>query len=174
MGQSTQELSEEKAEELVGYALEHYLKHRDAVMKKLGHAHTATSKSIKDIDESDVGSKDRDVCIAYDGMWLDIIEKFKESGVSEDDLSKVDHILTRIPALIKNYYDAFVAQDKALQALLQGLESPEYKQALQAVKTIQSEPDMLSGLDPDEFDLEPFKAKKSVLIIPPQLQDTMH
>lgn len=166
-----------KTEVLMTYVLEHYVKHSEVVLKKLGHAQTATHKSINEIESKSDAPADKPPSelkqmYAYDQMWDKVISQFRVSGLTEDELSQIERVLDRIPRMIKKYYDLLVEQDKILQELMRDLESVEYKKAMELVKRIQSQPDLLSGLAPDEFDLE--HGKHAYIFKVPNLKDTLH
>ncbi len=163
MSNDVDAVDHEKADELMGFALEYYMKRRDVVLKKLTHAQNATQRSIDELDASNDDSKPdappeklREIH-AYDKMWEQIIAMFKTAGMSDSDLTDVEETLSKIPNLIKRYYDLLVEQDKVLQALIQEIHSDEYKNALALVQKIQAKPDLMSGLDPQEFDLDEFR-----------------
>lgn len=112
-------LSPKEADTLMGYVLEHYMKHYDSVLRKLGHAKVATQKSMKEIDseEAIAGSgdyKELSEIKAYDGMWQKVIDLFAGAGVSEEELLKIETILGGMPRIIKKYYEVLVQQDEVL------------------------------------------------------------
>lgn len=167
----------ENADVLMGYVLNHYIKHYDVVFKKLGHAKSATHQSIKEISKTAKHSESKVAqelaeMQAYDAMWEKIIEMFQEAGVGEEELAKIELVLNKIPRLIKKYYDLLVEQDTVLQELMVELESEEYKKALAITRKIQAKPDMLSGLDPSEFDLE--INKNAFIFKIPSIRDSIH
>lgn len=146
----------ENAEEIARLVLEHYIKHYDVVKMKLGHARSATRQSMDELaaNQNDrLDGEDRRLreVEAYDRVWEQIIDMFRTAGVSEDDLERIEAILSRIPTLIKKYYDLLVAEDRVLQDLMTELERIEYKQAIAITRKIQEGPDLLSGLDQKEF-----------------------
>ena len=173
---SAEDLPEpEEAESLMGQVLEFYLKRYNVVLKKLGHARTATQQSIQELDEaaSDAPEKDSDLEVvhSYDTMWEETIDSFQKSGVSDEELEKVELILAKIPALIKKYYDILVEKDKILQQLITELESKEYQEALEVTKTIQNRADLMSGLYPSEFDVD--EETQAFIINPSQMKDIL-
>lgn len=172
MGDDKDLIDPENAELLMGYVLEHYIKHTEVVFKKLGHARAATHEGIKEIDGDDKASKKMEEMQAYDEMWAKIIAMFEKSGVSEEELVRIEEILGRIPRLIKKYYDTLVEQDAILQELMKELQSEEYQQAIETVNRVQSEADLMSGLDPNEFDLE--EIKQAFVFQVPNLRDSIH
>ena len=168
-----------KTESVMACVLEHYLKHYDIVLKKLSHARDATKQSIKELDEislnnedSSDSDEDRVIVEAYDGMWDTVITQFRDAGATEEDLLKIEAVLEKIPRLIKKYYDTLVEQDALLQEIIKEIQAPKYAEAMKITKKIQGGTDMLSGLEPDEFELP--DSVKAFIIAPPQLRDTHH
>lgn len=157
-------------ETLMGYALEHYIKHYDAVLRKLEHAKSATQKSMDDVQKeknpgaAQGGYAELDEIKAYGDMWGKVISLFRDAGVSEDELVRIESILGGMPKLIKKYYDILLLQDAVLQSLLRELESEKYRQALEVVSRIQSKPDAMSGLDAREFDFALEEKQKRAFI----------
>ncbi len=155
MSTDTNQLDPQEAERLMTYVLEHYIKHYDAVMRKMGHARTATSKSIAEIDEADDSSsyKELSEIQGYEVMWDKVIKLYSNSGVSEEELEKIDSILSGMPRIIKKYYEVLVKQDHVLQTLLAELECEEYKEAIQVTRKVQSQPNKMSGLSVCAYDI---------------------
>ncbi len=151
-------LNPEQADEVMNFALDYYIKRHDIVFRKLKHARDATKQSIEVIDNqtpedvSELAGIKKDEIEAYDEMWRGILDIFKQAGVSEDDLGKIEQTLTLIPSLIKKYYDLRLEQDKVLQTLMAEVESDEYKKAVAFVHNLQRRPDLMSGLPAEEFD----------------------
>ncbi|MCB9991382.1 MAG: hypothetical protein H6867_08385 [Rhodospirillales bacterium] len=151
-------LSPKEADTLMTYVLDHYMKHYDAVLRKLGHAKSATRQSISDIHDENKAPSGGDYnelkeIQAYEGMWQKVIDLFACSGVSEDELQKIEIILNGLPHIIDKYYKVLVQQDEILQALIEELGAEKYQNAIARTKKIQSVPDLMSGLDPSEYDL---------------------
>ncbi len=157
-------LQTEKAHELMACVMDHYVKHHKVVLKKLGHAHSATLKSIEEIDDICVrysirpDSAEFQEVRRYDKMWEEIIALFRQKGASEEDLLKIDEILTGIPQAIKHYYDLLVAQDRALKKLIAQLDFDRYREACTAIAQIQGGPNIMSGLLPQQYGEENLSA----------------
>jgi len=150
----------EITEELLSYVLGHYIKHHKVVLTKLNHAQKATEESIaeikqllKNIEETEEIKKIK----LYDNMWGLIIETFRQSGVSEDELNNIENILLTIPETIKKYYDILIEKDKALQSLIKDLNSDKYQRAFEITNKVQANINPMSGLGPEEY--EPDKSK---------------
>lgn len=161
-------LGPETAEQVMHLALEHYVKHYNVVMLKLGHARSATRQGMEESSSATEKESMRD----YDAIWTNIIEMFRSSGVAEEELRKVEAVLARIPALIRRIYDLRVEQDETLQTLMKELESEDYRQALALTRKIQARRDALSGLEPREFDIA--EAVHALMIPVPRTRDHLH
>ena len=118
--------------------MEHYLKHHEIVLKKLGHAQTATKMSV---DEADISN-----------MWNEIIAIFKDFGASEDDLFAIEGLLNEVPETIKAPYLDLMRQDESLQTLIADLKSDEYQNAKTQSQAVQSKPNPMSGLTSDDYE----------------------
>lgn len=146
--------------EVMMKVLEHFQKHHLVVGKKLGHARTATAQSLQDMKvvykelRLDQNSREFREISRFDILWDEIICDFATSGVTEEELDQIEHILTMIPDVIRRYYEALVVQDKILQSLIEELNSPEYQRAIALTKKIQERRCRLSGLTPQAFDTE--------------------
>lgn len=172
MGNDRDGLSPEAADDVMTYVMDYYLKHYDIVFKKLGHARDATKDSIDELAEKKNADAELKVAQQYDSMWDKVIDDYTSSGVSQEELDRIDDVLTKIPQLIKKFYEVRVQQDSLLLELVEKIQSPEYKKAIEITKKIQSRPDLLSGLDPDVFELE--DSKTAFVIKPPHLRGTTH
>ena len=143
---------------LMEHVFEHYLKHHSVVLRKLVHAQDATLKSIQEIEElrkqikADEAHHEFQTVKKYEKMWKQIIELFENSGLSEAEVQKVEDMLVTIPKVIKRYYEVLIQQDKVLHELIEELNSEKYKVALAAVKKIQSRPNLMTGLGPEEYE----------------------
>lgn len=150
------------ANDLMAVVLEHYIRHHEVVFKKLHVAQEATVKSIEELENmssslrSKSGHNIEDIR-KYDHMWSAIIEMFKAHGATEDDLDRIEQVLLTIPRAIKQHYDMMVAQDQALQALIASLDTEEYKKAVKIINEVQSRPNPMSGLGPEEYKPVPSK-----------------
>ncbi len=144
------------AHDLMQLVLEHYVVHHQVVFKKLHHAQTATIQSIQELEnmsaalQATSGHSVEDIR-KYDHMWSAIIEMFKAHGATEDDLERIEDVLLTIPRAIKKHYDIIMEQDKALQKLISGLNTEEYKKACMIINEVQSRPNPMSGLGPEEY-----------------------
>jgi len=144
-----------EADRLMDCAFEYYLKHYQVVQKKIVHARTATQQSMEEYEHTQGNSKDSkefqdmEKC---DSLWHMITELFKNAGVAEDDLTKIESILLTIPRTIKQYYDTLIEQDKPLLLLVKELAAEKYKKACEIIENIQKRPNEMSGLDSKEYD----------------------
>ncbi len=146
-------LDAEKANELMTSVLEHYITHHKIVVQKLEHAKNAT---LKECGVTDTSEYIRD---NYIQEWADVIDAFNHSGLAEEVLFKIEQRLEQIPKKIYQAYKELLEEDVELQALMKTLNKDEYLDALAQVREIQSHPDPMSGLGPEEFSVAPPKNK---------------
>ncbi len=160
------------ADEVMLHACEHYLKHHDVVFKKLLHTQEATLQSLQEIKDlcKKLDERTRSEEIArvkkYDDMWGQIIGLFRDAGVSEEELGKIETVLSSIPESIDKFYRVLLEKDIALLALMAELESDHYKRALSIVRKVQSRPDPLSGLPASEYDVNHAAPERNEVISP--------
>jgi hypothetical protein len=157
----------DRAHELMSLVLEHYIKHHEVVFKKLHIAQEATVKSLQELEKMAPGLQSKsgntiDDIRKYEHMWGAIIEMFKAHGATEDDLERIEHVLLAIPRAIKQHYDAIIEQDKALQKLIASLNTDEYKKAVAIINEVQSRPNPMSGLGPEEYKPAPSAVHNAV------------
>lgn len=100
----------QKAHEAMMCVMEHYVRHHEVVLKKLGHARDATISSIREIEtlfeniENDTVNAELKEIRKYENLWDAIINMFREAGVSEDDLTNIESVLGDIPRAIRKHY----------------------------------------------------------------------
>lgn len=136
---------------------EHFQKHLVVVRSKLGHARTATQQSMEELKSitPDVQSQDFPNIARFDDLWTVLIQDFEQAGLTEKELEQIERVLSMIPDMIRRYYDVLVMQDQMLQSLMHDLELPEYQQAIELTRKIQSRVCRLSGLEPSAFEPSP-------------------
>ena len=141
-------------DEIMALAMEHYLVHHQVVLKKLQHAQTATRQSFQEIERMPDQKRQtaRTEIEKYDAFWKKTIDMFKSSGIAEEGLQQIEKVLTTIPRIIKKFYDALVRADAELLDLMRQIASDKYKKAYSVIYKLQSKPDMMSGLGPEEFE----------------------
>ena len=150
----------EEADELLDTVLEHYVKHHEVVLRKLEHAQSATAQGIQEIKTIGNTPKEQKAensaveLERYDELWDSIIEMFRSSGISEEELSQIEQVLTMTPKIIRKYYELLTQQDKILQELIVEMNSEKYTQALNVVNKVQSQPNPMTMLPPEEYDLD--------------------
>lgn len=142
--------------DLMQIVLEHFVVHHQVVFKKLHVAQEATIKSLEELEKMSEAlqaksSHSVDDIRKYETMWGVIIEMFKSHGATEDDLDRIEQVLIGIPRAIKKHYDVMVAQDQALQSLIKSLDTDEYKKAYRIINEVQSRPNPMSGLGPEDY-----------------------
>lgn len=150
-----------QAEEATLAVMEHYIRHHEVVLRKLNHAHKATLDSIQEIEQMMAALDDATAhrhelaeVRKYDGLWITIIDMFRQAGVSETELGKIEGVLGGIPRAIKTHYDALVAQDKVLLKMIDDLGAEKYRRAFALIREVQSKPNPMTGLSPHEYDLD--------------------
>ena len=150
-----------KAEEATLAVMEHYIRHHEVVLRKLNHAHKATLDSIHEIEQmmaelEDASAHAHELAEVrkYDGLWITIIDMFRQAGVSETELGKIEGVLTGIPRAIKIHYDALVAQDKVLLKMISDLGAEKYRRAFEMIREVQAQPNPMTGLSPYEYDID--------------------
>lgn len=136
---------------------EHFQKHLVVVRSKLGHARTATQQSMEELKNitSDNESQDFPDIARFDDLWNVLIKDFEHAGLTEKELEQIERVLSMIPDMIRRYYDVLVMQDRILQSLMTELERPEYQQAIELTRKVQSRVCRLSGLEPAAFEPSP-------------------
>lgn len=93
-------VSESESQDLTKMLLENYLKHHEIVFSKLKFAQEATKHSLDHIRKAyeDVqNSGNVQEFKNFDKMWEDIIQMFVQGGLSEDEIFKIENIITTIP-----------------------------------------------------------------------------
>lgn len=144
---------EEEGASLTDMLLDHYLRHHEVVLKKLKFAQSATKQCIEEIRNVHEKMRDRDNTnihefTDFDKMWEDIIGLFVDGGLSEDELFKIESLITTVPQDIKIQYDSLSQQDKSFLALVESMNSIAYKKAKERVMKLQSRPSPLTGRVP--------------------------
>lgn len=161
--------SEAESDTLMDYLMHYYVTQNKIVQKKLYHAHKATQKSIEDIDEicdryqikSDL--KEFENIKKLNGLWGQLMPLFRETGLAEEDLEKIEHAMVSTPRAIRDYYDALIEQDKMLGEMIEEIQSEDFKKSYQNAKmisvNIQQRPNPMSGLPGNEY--EPDHSKQA-------------
>lgn len=132
------------AHDMMTLAFEHYFKHSEAVQKRLEHAKAATNESLDNVNKL----KD------YGTEWDEILGRFQSVGLSEEALQHIEGLLGDMPKIIDEVYSSLIASDQELQKLEEELASEKYQVALNNIDTIQQQPNPMSGLGPEEYDLD--------------------
>lgn len=139
--------------------LDHYIKHNEIVLAKLRFAQDATKKSImefrntyekvKSQDKANIGNFDE-----FDRMWEEIIKLFIKGGLSEDDIFKIESLITTIPSDIKAHYNDLSQQDVNFMNMLEGLNTSAYKKAKTKVMALHRTPNPFNGKTIDDYAVE--------------------
>lgn len=138
---------QETAHEMMEIAFEHYFMHTEAVLKRLAHAKNATQQSLDGLMKVQ----------AYGNVWDEILDKFMAAGLSEDGLQRIELLLGGMPKVIDDVYSSLVQADRELVTLEEELDSARYKDALERIEEIQSRPNEMSGLGPEEYDIDMYE-----------------
>lgn len=148
--------SPEEDQALVKSLLSHYMDHHEAVLQKLRFAQDATAKSIAEIQgiREELQSHDNASIASFskfEKMWEEIIEMFLKGGISEDDIFKIENLVTNIPEDIKKHYDDLTQQDKSFLTMIEALNHDAYRKARDVALEVQAKPNLLTGLTPDTY-----------------------
>ncbi len=145
--------SPEHDQELVKSLLGHYLDHHETVLKKLKFAQNATAKSISDI-RKELEEHDNASIVnfsKFEAMWEEIIDMFVKGGISEDDIFKIEHLITNVPEDIKKHYKQLTQQDKSFLKMVESLNHDAYRKARDIALEVQAKPNLLTGMTPDAY-----------------------
>ena len=148
--------SPEQDQELVKSLLSHYMDHHEAVLQKLRFAQDATAKSIAEIQDirEELESHDNASIVnfsRFESMWEEIIEMFVKGGVSEDDIFKIENLITSVPGDIKKHYDQLTQQDKSFLTMIEALNHDAYRKAREVALDVQSKPNLMTGMTPSDY-----------------------
>lgn len=149
-------LPEEESQDLTKMLLENYLKHHEIVFSKLKFAQEATKQSLDHIRKTYEDVKNRDATNIlefknFDKMWEEIIHMFVQGGLSEDEIFKIEDVITTIPPDIKEHYNTLTAQDKTFMTLVESLNVSAYKKAKNKVAELQAQPNVMSGMSKSDY-----------------------
>ncbi|HOO82008.1 MAG TPA: response regulator [Alphaproteobacteria bacterium] len=147
---------EEEATSLTKMLLEHYMRHHEIVFMKLKFAQDATQKSIHQLRSTHEKVRHRDNTNIhefndFEKMWEEIIQIFLNGGLAEEELFKIEKLVTTIPEDIKKHYNTLSAQDKSFLSLVESLNADAYKKAKNRVTALQKQPNPLHGKTPEEY-----------------------
>ena len=136
--------------------LDHYMRHHEIVLTKLKFTQSATKHCIDELRNVHEKIKEKDntnihTFQDFDTMWEDIIQTFMDGGISEEELFKIEQIVTTVPKDIKTHYDALSQQDKSFMALIESLNSNAYKKAKERVVALQAKPNPLNGKTREDY-----------------------
>ena len=146
----------EEDNELVKTLLTHYMQHHESVLKKLHFAQDATAKSIAEIREVSEELQALDNASItqfskFEAMWTEIIDMFVKGGVSEDDIFKIENIVSTMPEHIKEHYNQLTQQDKSFLKLVESMNHDAYRKARTIAIEVQAQPNPLTGMVPDQY-----------------------
>lgn len=138
------------AQDLLKRVMEYYNIHYDVVQKKLDHAQTATHESMKEANDWDMK-----VIGSYDSAWKEIINMFQTCGMTQEELFEIERILGALPDNIRGHFERLIKMDRMLQTMMMTLKKLNYEEAMKTINQVQSQPNPLTGLGPEEYDLRP-------------------
>ncbi len=149
-------VTEGESQDLTKMLLENFLRHHEIVFSKLKFAQEATKQSLEHIRKTYEDVKGRDATNIlefknFDKMWEEIIAMFIQGGLSEDEIFKIEDIITTIPPDIKQHYTDLTAQDKTFLTLVESLNVSAYKKAKQKVAELQAQPNIMTGLTKSDY-----------------------
>lgn len=147
-------VSESESQDLTKMLLENYLKHHEIVFSKLKFAQEATKHSLDHIRKAyeDVqNSGNVQEFKNFDKMWEDIIQMFVQGGLSEDEIFKIENIITTIPPDIKQHYNELTAKDQDFVKLVESMNVAAYKKAKSKVAELQAQPNIMSGMSKADY-----------------------
>lgn len=148
--------NEEESHKLTNVLLEHYLKHHEIVLSKLQFAQTATKTCIDEVRQvqermKSINKESIEGFQDFDKMWQEIISMFIQGGISQEELFKIEQLITTIPSDIKTHYEALTEEDKDFIALVESLNTNAYLKARERVGDLQSHPNPYNGKTSDDF-----------------------
>lgn len=150
-------VSEGESQDLTKMLLENYLKHHEIVFSKLKFAQEATKQSLDHIrqtyESAQSGGESGNVLEFknFDKMWEEIIHMFIQGGLSEDEIFKIENIITTIPPDIKEHYNELTAKDKDFVKLVESMNVAAYKKAKSKVAELQAQPNIMSGMSKADY-----------------------
>ena len=142
-----------------------YVMQNRIIKSKLHHVQTATRQRMTEVEkivakEEALAQKLNELkkTKMLDGLWQQLIDLLQEIGLSEEDIDNIDDAVTSTPSNIRKYYDILVEQDRELSNLIYEMNSENfmsaYTEAREITTKIQSRPNEMSGLGPDEYEPE--------------------
>lgn len=148
--------SAEDEHALVKSLLGHYLQHQEAVLKKLEFAQDATLKSIQEIRDVGEDLKTRDNTNLHDfsrleTMWAEIIDLFVTGGLSEEDIFKIEGLITNIPEDVKAHYTDLTQQDKSFLTMIEAMNHDAYRKARGLAIQVQEAPNPMTGMTRNDY-----------------------
>lgn len=146
----------EEAFSLTHMLLDHYLNHHKIVLAKLKFAQNATKHCIDEVNQTHKKVKTLDntnihTFKDFDKMWEDILDAFIQGGIGEDELFKIEKLITSMPRDIKEHYNDLSAQDKTFLTLVGDLNTNAYRKAKEKVTKLQAQPNALNGKTPADY-----------------------
>lgn len=152
----------EEADFMMECLMGNYLMKNEVVRAKLHHARQATRKNLdkleKLIDDTnpDTAIKELGKAKKLDVLWTQLVQLLSEIGLAEEDIADIETTITKAPKNIRDCYDILLEQDRNLSNLIYEMESDTFadahEQARDIREKIQSQPNPMSGLMPEEYE----------------------
>jgi hypothetical protein len=146
------------ADVLMAHMLDYYVKLHSIVTKKMGHAKSATSERIAELQEQN-GDQDDEALNKYKellGLWDQVLELLEKSGVTTETMEDISAMEESYPQAIRNHYDRLVEMDKALVSLIAEVEDEKYQElyrhSKEITERIQKGKNLMSALPGSEYD----------------------
>jgi len=148
--------SPEQDQEMVHDLLGHYIAHHEAVLQKLKFAQDATTKSIADVQDEAQPSRSQEQNSVesfskFESMWGDIIEMFVKGGVAEDDVFKIEKLVSNVPTNIKKHYDELAGQDDDFVEKAASIDHDAYYKTRVVSDEVQEKPNLMTGMTPADY-----------------------
>jgi archaellum component FlaC len=160
----------DQAINLTQVALKYYAVHKNVVLRKLQLTQIATQKHDKQRTLNGASSTVERLKIKLfyktpttNNLWHNIIELFSSRMIYEEDLLYIEELLSSIPKEINKRRQELESKDKTLNNLLQNLDTDEYQKAKKKIKSVQRHKNPLTGLTPDQYEINLLRQLKSIL-----------
>jgi hypothetical protein len=116
---SSEELNDEKADAITAALFDDYINKYKYVLKKLEIAQAATTDALDEMENMKKIFDNDQITIMikeYEELWQENISNFLQSGLLDEDIEKVEDMLTQIPKFIKEKYEERLAKEPELIA----------------------------------------------------------
>lgn len=132
----------EESQDMLNILFEHYIQHHEIVLKKLKLAQEATGKS------------EQENAADADALWKEVIGLFANSGMSGEEMSKIEGMMKILPKDIETHFEELSQNDTELQKMEEALDQTGYERAHQTASDLQAQPNPLSGMKAEDYHSE--------------------